>query len=273
MTMAKTLGPRAAHLLAALHDRSRLVFRLKDVEGVLGLSPPSARSFTRKLVDRGVATRLRPGLFTLVPFELGSATEYLCDPLLLPHAFVRGEAYYLSYATAMDIHDMLTQPQLVVWVSTPRRRRAVTTLGLEYRFVVSPRKTFFGLTRHWVTKQASVPVSDLERTIVDGLRRPGFCGGITEVAKGLWIRREDMDVLKLVRYSERLKIGAVYRRLGFLLELYELGSEREHRRLRKHLTNAYATLDPLLPSEGKYLRRWRLRLNVGPEELRAVRRT
>jgi predicted transcriptional regulator of viral defense system len=44
-------------------------------------------------------------------------------------------------------------------------------------------------------------------------------------------------------------------------------------RLRNGLTATYVRLDPALPAEGKRLRRWRLQLNVDPEELRAVVRT
>jgi predicted transcriptional regulator of viral defense system len=44
----------------------------------------------------------------------------------------------------------------------------------------------------WVTKQESIETSDLERTILDGLRHPEYCGGITDVAKGLWMRHDDV---------------------------------------------------------------------------------
>jgi len=36
------------------------------------------------------------------------------------------------------------------------------------------------------------------------------------------------------------------------------------------LTATYVRLDPVLPAEGKRLRRWRLQLNVDREELLAV---
>jgi hypothetical protein len=35
----------------------------------------------------------------------------------------------------MDLHAMVTQPQLVVYVTTPRAVRACTILGTEFRFV------------------------------------------------------------------------------------------------------------------------------------------
>ena len=85
----------------------------------------------------------------------------------------------------MDIHGMLTQPQLVVVVTTPIPRRSLTIMGVEFRFVRCQRKHLFGLIEHWVTKQEKVRVSDLERTIIDGLKQPEHCGGLTEVARGL----------------------------------------------------------------------------------------
>ena len=270
---SKTLGPQAAKLVMALHERRRTVFRLEDVQDITGLSEASARSFVRKIVDRGVAARLRPGLYVLVPFELGRERRYAGNPLVVAREIVRGERYYLSHATAMEIHGMTTQPQLVVTVSTPRPRRPLTALSVEFRFVRCHPRRFFGLTEHWVTKQERVCVSDPERTIIDGLKQPEHCGGITEVAKGLWMRRQDVSIDRLVRYAGRIGVGAVVRRLGFLLETYDLATARDLERLRRRLTATYVQLDPVLPAEGKRLHRWRLQLNVDPEELRAVVRT
>ncbi|MCK4793099.1 MAG: type IV toxin-antitoxin system AbiEi family antitoxin domain-containing protein, partial [Desulfobacteraceae bacterium] len=129
-TPLKTLGPQAAKLVTALHERGRPVFRLADVREITGLPESSARSFVRKLVDRGVATRLKPGLFVLVPFELGKERQYPGNPFVVAREIMNGEDYYLSHATAMGIHGMLTQPQLVVVVTTPMHRRSLTTLGV-----------------------------------------------------------------------------------------------------------------------------------------------
>lgn len=269
----KTLGPKAARLVMSLHERNRSLFTLQDVLTITGLREASARSFVRKLVDRGVATRLRPGLFVLVPFELGREREYLGDPFLVAKAMVGGRDYYLSHGTAMEIHQMVTQPRLVVYVSTPRLVRPRTIGGMEFRFVRCQRRHLFGVVSHWVTKQETVQVSDIERTAIDGLRHPEYCGGLTEVAKGLWIQQEKVQIPKLGEYALRLGVGAVIRRLGFLLELYEIATPEAIQPLQQRLTSTYVPLDPVLPSEGKYLRRWRLRLNVSPEELRAVVRT
>ena len=268
-----TMRSQAATLVTRLYEQNRPIFRAEDVQKLTDLSSVSARSFVRKLVDRGVAMRLKPGLFVLVPLELGQARQYMGNPLIVARELMRGKDYYLSHATAMDLHGMLTQPQLVVTVSTPVPRRAVTMLGVPFRFVRCQRRHLFGLTEHWVTKQDQVRVSDLERTILDGLKQPEHCGGVTEVAKGLWMRRQELHVDKLIEYARQLGVGAVIRRLGFLLETYEMAKAPELDRLRSGLTATYVRLDPVLPAEGKRLRRWRLQLNVDPEELRAVVKT
>jgi predicted transcriptional regulator of viral defense system len=256
-----------------LHERGRRVFTLADVTEITSLKPASARGFVRKLVQRGVATRLRSGLYVLVPFELGRAREYLGNPYVVARELLGAKAGYLSHASAMDIHGMVTQPQLVVYVTSPLPMRGCTILGTEFRFVRCKRSDVFGTAEHWVEKQEQVVVSDIERTVVDGLKQPEHCGGLTEVAKGLSMRRTDISAKTLVDYALRLDVGAVIRRLGYLMEAYGIGAPQELARLLGALTSTYNLLDPVLPPEGKFLARWRLRLNVSPEEIQAVVRT
>jgi len=269
----KTIGPQAARLVITLQERRHLAFTLPEVMEITGLKAASASSFIRALVNRGVAARLRPGLFQLVPFELGREKEYLGNPYVVARELMAGRDYYVSHASAMDIHRMTTQPQLVVYVASPMARRKRAIFGTEFRFIRCPRPRFFGFSEQWVDKQNKVLVSDLERTVLDGLKAPEYCGGVSEVAKGFWMRRSDMDVRKLVDYTLRLDINAVIGRLGYLMERLEIGAENDRTTLQERLGKAYVLLDPTLPAEGKFLAKWRLRLNVAAEELRAVLQT
>jgi predicted transcriptional regulator of viral defense system len=266
---AKTLGTQAARLVTSLHERGRRIFTLSEVAAITGLGETSTRSFARKLVNRGVAGRLSAGLFTLIPFELGREREHLGNPYVVARELMRGKPYYVSHASAMDVHRMLTQPQFVVHVTSPRPMRARTILGTEFRFVRCKPEHLFGTTEHWMDKHEQVRISDIERTVLDGLRQPEYCGGFSEVARGFWMRQADVDVDKLVNYALRLDVGAVFRRLGYLLEIYEIEARKAIKRLRARLTATYVLLDPLLPPEGKFLARWKVRQNVSPEEIRA----
>ena len=270
----KTLGPQTARLVAMLHERGRPLFTHADVVSITGLAAKSARNLVVGLVNRGLATRLKPGLFILVPFELGREREYLGNPYVVARELAETSEYYVSHASAMDLHQMVTQPQLAVFVTSPKAIRPRTVLGTEFRFVRCKPKDLFGVIDHWATKTERVRVSDIERTVLDGLKQPEYCGGVTEVAKGFWMRRDAIDPIKLVAYARRLDVGAVVRRLGFLLETLEVPVSAELDQLRAGLTSTYALLDPLMPAEeGTYQARWRLRVYIAPEELRAIVRT
>jgi predicted transcriptional regulator of viral defense system len=218
----KTLGPQAARLVAILHERGRTLFVHGDVEEITGLTAKSARNLVAGLVNRGLATRLKPGLFILVPFELGREREYLGNPYVVARELAETPEYYVSHASAMDLHQLVTQPQLAVFVTSPKAIRPRTVLGTEFRFVRCKPKDMFGIVELWATKTERVRVSDLERTILDGLKQPEHCGGLTEVAKGLWMGRDAIAMTKLVDYALRMGVGAVVRRLGFLLETFEI---------------------------------------------------
>jgi predicted transcriptional regulator of viral defense system len=87
--------------------------------------------------------------------------------------------------------------------------------------------------------------------LVAAQHRAEYCGGITEVAKGLWMRHQDMKATRLVDYALHMATGAVVRRLGYLLECYGIASESELVRLRNGLTETYVPLDPLLPKKAR----------------------
>ena len=87
------------------------------------------------------------------------------------------------------------------------------------------------------------------------------------------MRRQNLNGERLIEYALRLDIGAVVRRLGYLMELYGIGLPKNLESLRDRLTDTYAKLDPLLPSEGKFASKWRLQLNVSPDELLSAIRT
>jgi predicted transcriptional regulator of viral defense system len=257
----------------ALYDSGKTIFTIADAGRITKLPPPLASSLLHKAAKRGLVSRLKRGLFVIVPPELGSSTEYFGNPYLVARHLADVAPYFISHSSAMELHRMVTQPQFVIFVSSTKRIPKQTLHGTEFRFVYLKSQHFFGAMKHWVTKEQAVEVSDLERTIIDGLRQPEYCGGITEVAKGLWMRRADLRLQKLVEYATLFHSGAVTRRLGYLLELLGVATEVELYSLRKSLTATYVPLDPILPREGPHLARWRLQINVSPEELQAVRNT
>ena len=212
----KTLGPRAAQLFTELNELRRSTFTLTGVESITGLSAAAARNLVHKTQRRGLVTRLKPGLYNLVPFDLGRATEHIDSPYLIARELAGSASYFLSHGTALELHRMVTQPNLTVYVSCTQRVRPQVVGGYDFRFVHITAEQEFGVMKHWIDNERFVMISDAERTIIDGLRHPAFASGITEVAKGLWMKRGVLKIEQLVDYARRLGVGAVVRRLGYL---------------------------------------------------------
>ncbi len=158
---SKTVGARTAQLTTALYERGQTTFTLADVRDLTRLAAASARSLIRHAVGRGIVSRLEPGLFVLVPPELGRAGEFSGNPYVVARQLAAGAEYYISHASAMELHRMVTQPQFVIYTSAMKRLRNRTIHGSEFRFVLTRPEDIFGLTSHWITKQDSVKVSDL----------------------------------------------------------------------------------------------------------------
>ncbi len=274
----KTLSTSAARLVATLYSHNRSIFHFQEAEKILGGRTPASKVLS-KLVNNGIVTRLKSGAFRLVPFELGFEKEYLGNPYLVARELIVGshkknnERYYLSHGSAFDLHQMVTQPQFIIYVSSTRMLRSRTIQGTEFRFVRCNKRDLFGIVELWIDKNEKACVSDLERTLLDGLKQPDYCGGFSEVARAFSIKHDEIDPQKIIDYAIKLDVGAVNRRLGYLMELYNIGSRIYWEFLQTTLTSTYQLLDPALPAEGHHMAKWRLRLNIPEEELIALRGT
>ena len=102
----KTLGPRAAQLVVELNERRQQIFSLADVADITGLSPSAARNLVANTEARGIVTRLKPGLYNLVPFERGRDTEHVSNPYLIARTLVGDAPYFISHGSALELHAL-----------------------------------------------------------------------------------------------------------------------------------------------------------------------
>lgn len=269
----KTIGPKMASLLASMYDANTRVFSVQDAAAALHADPETTSDLLRRGAEKGIFTRLQGGVYSIVPSELGSTGTYVGDPYVVGAALMHGKPYYVSHGSALSLHDLTTQPWLTVVISAHAAMRPRRLHGTMFRFVRIPENRLFGTEMHWVAGSQQVHVSDLEKTIIDCLTEPQYCGGYSEVDKAAWIAKSRLDADKLVAYAVRLDRGAVIARLGFLLDSCQIGNESHREELHSRLPNAYNLLDPTLLHEGSFASKWRLRLNTSLEELSASRST
>src|ERR1700679_1001505 len=141
---AKTVGSQAARLIAALYDRGQTTFTLAEAQALTGLSAIAVRSFLRNAAHRSLVSRVKAGLCTLVPAELGSERESAGNPYLVARALVGSAPYYLSHSTAMELHRMVTQPRFGVMACASKRITNRVLHSTEYKFIFVKPEEIFG---------------------------------------------------------------------------------------------------------------------------------
>ena len=270
MRALKTLGSVSANLISSLYDFGKTIFTVSDVENITGLKGDWATALTHELIKRKIIARLKPGKYIIIPQEIGKNIDYIGNWHVVAREIVKSPDYYISYYSAMDIHNMITHPVTKVFVTTPKqeynKQRVVGNTTFE--FIYTNTKYIWGIQKFWVTKSEQVRVSDIERTTIDCLYRPKYCGGVMEIIKGLWIQKEKIDFDKLFDYVIKFKKIVVIKKVGYILESLNLQTANYLNELRTRINDKYYVLDPLLSTEKTYKNFWKLIANIGPEEMR-----
>lgn len=269
----RSLGDVEARLITSLSSKSKGVFTLSDARKATGSSSVAMRKLVHDLTEKKWLIRLTPGKYLIVPFEAGEEGEHTENWFVIAKNLIEPKPYYISHYSALDIHEMVTQPVMTVYISTPIRRIPKEILGATFRFIYVRPKELWGFEDVWVTGSQKVKASDLERTVLDCLDRPDLCGGVSEVAKGIWTKRDEIDYDKLIAYAKKLGRKSIAKRLGFILETYSLGNGKAFAALQEEVTTSYTLLDPSLPVSGRFKSFWKVRANIDPEELIEITKT
>ena len=131
----KTLGTTSARLLTALAKDNRSVFSVTEAQEVLGNSYDATLQALRRLTRADWLVRLTAGHYAIVPLSSGDEVTPQVNRYVVARELLGGTPYYVSHASAMDVHNMLTRPVTTVIVTTPRRLARREILGVPYHFI------------------------------------------------------------------------------------------------------------------------------------------
>lgn len=263
-----TLGPVSARFISQMVESGKEIFTLADACNTYKRDNPKTRQFLRDLVNRGILARIKPGIFIIL--KTGLENTQLSNWPILARVLAGNNKYYISHYSAMRLHGMTTHPITRVTITTSRKSPPRKLYNITYQFVYSQNANIWGLTEHWVNKQEKVWVSDLERTILDGFEKPKLCGGIKEVIRGIWSKQSQINWNKLQQYAIKYRTKSAVKRLAFIIELFNLDGDCLPRIANSIKTKKdYILLDPMGPKSGEYLSRWRVRINMNLEEIKA----
>ena len=268
MKNEKTLGKTSAQLISKLYDENRTIFKINHAQKILGKSYSSTVDLLRDLVKRRIIIRLKAGKYLIIPQEIGSGKNYLGNWYIAAKEVINSPQYYIAFYSAMNYWGMLTQPLLKIFVATPKRQVVPREMKGKMIFVTVKESSIWGIKEEWIERKEKIRISDIEKTIIDCLTFPQHCGGITEIAKGIWIVKEKIDQKKLLRYVKKQNKNVVAKRLGYLLEILDIGDSDINLELKKYVKDRYDLLDPTLSFKRINKNSWHLIDNVGQKQIK-----
>lgn len=247
--------------LATVAGRRRFISP-EDAASELGVD---ARVAARKLAhwtEQGWLRRVRRGLYIAVPVEAERPEGWSQDAMVVAAA-VWSPCYFTGW-TAAGHWSLTEQVFRTTVVKTARRVRAsgVRLLDADYLLTHIPEKTMaWGIEAIW-HEEVRLHMADPARTVIDILDAPRIGGGIRHAAEILDTYLDEHDPLRLVEHAQRLGNGAVFKRLGYMVEALAREEPELISACRTRLSTGLALLDPNGPPDGPRVPAWNIRANA-----------
>jgi len=267
----KYISTQSGTLLSYLNGQSISCFDYSLAHKALPNSKASAvRELISDMTKRGLLMRLKEGVYHIIPYETDAET-FMPDWHLIAEHLVNDAKHYIGYYSALQIHNLITQPSLKeqIVVSKQLRPSEIKIKNVSFQFIYHNEKHFFGAKKTWIDSFNKALCSDLEKTFIDCLFKPDYAGGIVEIARALYTSKEKIKYDTLLEYAKEFNSQAVIKRLGFLLEILEINTNILDE-LQKLKTVSNIVLDTELPKTGKRISRWSIQQNLETETIKSA---
>ena len=262
------VGIELARLLAYEGDRVFTTDRARELAPQVGLKDAYLGESLHHLRRNNWIVSLRRGLYALSPTVPGVAAAHefeIAMALVDPAAISHWSALHHHGLTEQVPRDVFILTTKGTWIPRSKESKHRQSSGsyeagdTTYRFVQVKRDRFFGTEKVWVG-DARVSLTDLERTLLDGLSMPQYCGDFAEVLHAFELGLERLNTERITEYAIRLGTTTA-KRLGWALEsqgvtLSKLGE------LAALPTKGYRKLDPTGPRRGPCNSRWMVQENL-----------
>lgn len=258
------LGPREIQLIYTLEKQNLMIFNIADVKSILKTSDASVKNVIYRLKDKHRIIEIERGKYLLAPAKSGVEGYWSEHTFKILNKLI--DRYYVSYWTALHYWGMTEQIPRTIYVVTTKIKKDIEFFGEKIQFVTLVPKKFYGYTTEKIDDDYFT-IATREKTIIDCLDHPAYCGGVAELFKGLCTTRDQINFDDLMNVTEKINLSSVQRRLGYLLEKSDLLREDEYKKLKGNF-KGFRWLDP---SANKkilhYDHNWGLKVNISEENL------
>jgi predicted transcriptional regulator of viral defense system len=242
--------------LKALTEAGYRLFTIQDakkVASILGILESNVHYILRSLTKQGMIRSLYRGTYAVEDNILSGSPIHKFEVAM--HLSRSGAICCWSALAYHELSDQILSTVFVFQFMPNKVRRS------DYKYQIDHSQYQLiqvGIGQKWGIEtihlgETNINITDLERTLLDGLIYPQYCGGIREVMNSFLNARNKINVNKLLGYAKRTSV-ATQKRLGWMLSHLDVEGLSELKEQIK--TTYYDRLNPLGVRRGKYNKEW-----------------
>jgi predicted transcriptional regulator of viral defense system len=183
-------------------------FTRDDVAALTG-NRETAHSIIEAYKKKGLIESVRRDLFVAMSLETKQPV-----PNRYAIASNAAQGAYVSYHSAFEYQGLANQVYYEVFTASPSRFRIFEHGGITYRYVASP------FCDGVDNKADGTRVTDLERTVIDGIDDFEKAGGLEELLRCIGMIPY-LDGVKLLSYLSSYNKLFLYQKAGYILEHFK----------------------------------------------------
>ena len=259
------LSAEGRALLTRVLGRGRRLVTVDDAVEALEVGRTEATRRLAAWAEQGWLRRVRRGLYIPVPVDAERPGAWSDDPLYLADA-VWSPCVVTGWTSAnhWGLTDQVFRTTVIRTGQRVRRTRH-RLAGHEYLLThARASEVGWGERSEW-RHDRRIKLADPARTVVDILDDSRLGGGLRLIAEIVDSYLVDGDPMLLVDYGDRLGNRAVFKRLGFLVEVLGCDAPTLVAACLVRRSAGIVLLDPSAPPTGRRESRWGLRVNVALE--------
>lgn len=163
--------------------------------------------------NKGYLGSVKRGLYYIIPQGF-SKDDYVVDKYLVANKLAGSGL--LSYHTALELHGVAQSTFNQVYILSDRRIQSFDFQGTT--FIGIAGDSSFGVT--FITRGGmDIRVADRERTVIDGIDRLKYTGGLEEYLKSIMgFPSVDFEIIE--RYLKKYNKASLYSKVGFVLSSF-----------------------------------------------------
>lgn len=232
------------------------IFTVQDAKQIsesLNIKKSNIPYVLSSLVNKGLIRSLYRGTYAIEDNILSGSPIHKFEVAM---TLSRGGSICCWSAFAFhELSDQILSTTFVFQFMTNSARRSDYKYQIDnskYQLIQIDSKQYWGI-EIFRLGDVKVNITDLERTLLDGLAYPQYCGGFREVMDAFINAKDKINLEKLLTYAFKTPI-ATQKRLGWILSHLEVSQSKD---LKKQITTTrYDKLNPLGARRGKYNKEW-----------------